>query len=130
MCRFYLGFIKIVARLYIRTYALGVSGTEDDDEDFLALLNAYLDEPHEPNLQLTNVQIVWVEDDPRLGARHIAAHDVSKEEVEQVLLEIPPVVESKRSREHPDRTLFRGATRRDRWVFIACEDWTEVRFAI
>jgi hypothetical protein len=42
-----------------------------------------------------------------------------------VLFEIPPIVDAKRSREHPERTLFWGATRHDRWIFVACEDWTE-----
>jgi hypothetical protein len=72
-----------------------------------------------------DVQIVWVDDDSRLGALHIAAHGVSKEEVEQVLMETPPFVEAKHSREHPGRTIFWGATRLDRWLFIACEDWTQ-----
>jgi uncharacterized DUF497 family protein len=103
-----------------------VSGARDDEEaDFAALLDAYLDEPHDPNPRLANVQIVWVEDDPRLGALHIAAHGVTRDEVEQVLFEIPPNVEAKRSREHPNRTLFWGATRRDRWIFVVCEDWSE-----
>ena len=69
--------------------------------------------------------VVWVEDDPRLGTLHIAKHAISKREVEQVLLEVPPVVAAKRSREHPERTLFWGATRGDRWIFVACEDWIE-----
>jgi hypothetical protein len=43
-----------------------------DDDDFLALLDDYLDPPHDPNLAMSNVQIVWVEDDPRIGALHIA----------------------------------------------------------
>jgi hypothetical protein len=38
---------------------------------------------------------------------------------------ITAIVEAKRSREHPERTLFWGATRHDRWIFVACEDWTE-----
>jgi len=107
-----------------------MGGPPADDEDFSALLDAYLDEPHDPNPRLANVQIVWVEDDPRIGALHIAAHGVTKHEVEQVLFEIPPVVEAKRSHEFPNRTLFWGATRRDRWIFVACEDWSEGSVAI
>jgi hypothetical protein len=104
-----------------------VAGKPDDDadDDFLALLDDYLDEPHDPNPRMANVRIVWVEDDPRLGALHITRHGVTKEEVEQVLFEVPPVVEAKRSREYPERTIFWEATRRDRWIFVACEDWSE-----
>lgn len=40
-----------IARMYIRVYIHNVTGGgDDDDEDFLALLGAYLDEPHDPNL--------------------------------------------------------------------------------
>ena len=49
-------------------------------------------------------------------------HCVTKDEVEEVLLFIPPMVEALRSREHPDRTLFWGATKQDRQLFISCED--------
>jgi hypothetical protein len=38
-----------------------VAGQRDDDEDFLALLDAYLDEPHDPNPRMANVQIVWID---------------------------------------------------------------------
>jgi len=109
--------------MYIRTYTQEVPGSDDDD--FLALLDEYLEPPRDPNLAMSNVQIVWVDDDPRLGALHVAEHGIAKEEVEQVLLEIPPVVEARRSRENLERTLFWGATRHDRWIFIVCEDWTE-----
>ena len=102
-----------------------MAGGREEDDDFLALLDAYLEEPQDPNPQMANVRIVWVEGDPRIGALHIAAHGVSKDEVEQVLFEMPPIVAAKRSREHPERTLFWGATRRDRWLFIVCEDWRE-----
>jgi uncharacterized DUF497 family protein len=100
-------------------------GGDDSDDDFLALLDAYLDEPHDANPALAQVRVVWIEDDPRVGALHIAWHSVSKAEVEQVLFEMPPIVEAKRSRQHPDRTLFWGATRADRWLLVVCEDWTE-----
>jgi hypothetical protein len=100
--------------------------TPDDDESFEKLLDAYLDPLADPNPALAGLQIVWVEDNPALGAEHMwLEHQVSKDEVEQVLFEIPPVVEAKRSPEDPERTLFWGATRADRWLFIVCEDWTE-----
>jgi len=102
-----------------------VAGERDEDEDFLALLDDYLDEPHDPNPRMANVQVVWIDDDPRVGSLHIAAHGVTKDEVEQVLFEIPPVVEAKRSPDYANRTLFWGATRRDRWIFVVCEDWSE-----
>ena len=101
-------------------------GSEDsDDDDFRTLLEAYLDEPHDPNPALATVRILWIEDDSGVGVVHIAKHNVTKAEVEQVLFEIPPVVQAKRSRDYPERTLFWGATRRDRWLFVVCEDWTE-----
>ncbi len=55
---------------------------------------------------------------------HLAKHAVSKTEVEEVLFEVPPVVEARRSRDNPERTFFWGATRQDRRLFIVCEDWT------
>jgi hypothetical protein len=42
-----------------------------------------------------------------------------------VRFEIPPIVEAKRSGVQPGRTLFWGATRHDRRIFVACEDWME-----
>jgi hypothetical protein len=82
----------------------------DDDEDFLALLDSYLDEPRDPNPRMANVHILWVEGDPGVGALHIATkHHVTKDEVEQVLFEIPPVVQAKRSAQYPERTLFWGS---------------------
>ena len=53
---------------------------------------------------------------------HIKKHNVTPEEVRQVLFETPPMVESKRSRDYPERTVFWGATQQDRWLFICCED--------
>lgn len=98
-----------------------------DDERFEELLAQYLDPPAEPNPELLGVRVVWVEGDERLGALHIERkHRVSKREVEEVLFEIPPRVEAKRHPAHPGRTLFWGATRHDRWLFVVCED-REVR---
>ena len=92
-----------------------------DDEEFLRLLNQYLEPPTESNAEIVGVQIVWT---PQ-NLRHIWEHRVREEEVEQVLLEIPPRVEAKQHPEHSNRTLFWGATRHDRWIFVVCEDWTE-----
>jgi hypothetical protein len=96
---------------------------EDDDLD--DELEAYLSGQVAPNLEMADVRIEWVEDNPDLGALHIAAHDITKEEVEEVLFEIPPEVEVKRHPDVPDRTIFWGATRKGRWLFISCEDWQE-----
>ena len=97
-----------------------------EDHRFLDLLDDYLDPPSEPNPAMSEVVVEWVTNDERLGALHIQSkHRVSREEVEEVLLQIPPMVQAKRSREYPDRTLFWGATRLDRWLFIVCEDWEE-----
>ena len=106
----------------MQAYIACVPGRDDDVAHFLKLLDEYLDPPHDPNPAMDAVQIVWVEDAPRLGALHIVEHGVSKDEVEQVLMETPPLVEAKRSRKDPDRTIFWGATRLDRWLFVACED--------
>jgi hypothetical protein len=91
-------YIMTYCVMCIRSYTRVVAGSDDD---FLALLDDYLEPPHDPNPAMLRVQIVWVEDDPRLGALHMAQHGVAKAEVEQVLFEIPPIVEAKRSREYP-----------------------------
>ena len=99
--------------------------TRRDDPSFEEMLDAYLDPPVEPNPRMAGISVEWVEGDERLGALHMwKKHRVSKEEVEQVLFEVPPFVEAKRSAEQPGRTLFWGATRHDRWLFVVCEDWT------
>ena len=85
-----------------------------DEDDFLSLLDEYLEPPHDQNRAMSNVRIVWVDDDPRLGTLHIAEHGIAKAEVEQVLFELPPVVEAKRSRENPERTLFPARTLSER----------------
>ena len=89
-----------------------------DDEEFLRLLDEYLEPPAEPNPEMAGVRIVWTPE----NLRHIWEHDVREEEVEQVLLQVPPRVEAKRSTEHPNRTLFWGAPRFDQWIFVVCED--------
>lgn len=92
--------------------------------DLEQLLAAYLDPPVDPNPAYAGVEIDWVDDDPRLGSLHmLQKHGVTKAEVEQVLFEIPPCVEAKRSRHYPGRTVFWGATRADRWLIVVCEDW-------
>ncbi len=96
-----------------------------EDDDFDDLLDQYLDGSLFPNMEMTNVEFVWVEGNPALGALHIAAHGVSKQEVEEAILECPPEVEAKRHPDHPDRTIFWGATREGRWLFIVCDDWED-----
>lgn len=49
-------------------------------------------------------------------------HGVTEVEVEEVLLRVPPYVDAKRHREHPDRTAFWGATQQDRWLIVICID--------
>ena len=97
-----------------------------DGEEFLRLIDEYL-EPHgDANPQMAGVETVWERDNPNFGARHILeVHGITEEEVEQVLLEIPPFVEARRHPDYSNRTIFWGATRNDRWIFIACEDWME-----
>jgi uncharacterized DUF497 family protein len=99
-------------------------GGLDHDDDFERLLDDYLSPPAEPNPDMANVEIVWVHDNADYGARHMAEkHGVTIREVEEVLLQIPPHVEARRNREYPDRTVFWGATRHDRWLVVVCEDW-------
>jgi len=96
------------------------------DDDFERLLNEYRDPPADPNPDMLNVEIVWVRDNGNYGTKHMAAkHGVTEQEVLQVLLEIPPFLEARRHRDFPDRTVFWGATRADRWLVVVCEDWTE-----
>lgn len=96
------------------------------DDDFRRLLGDYLDAPSDPNPDRVDVDIVWIEGNPKVGALHIELdHGVSKEEVEEVLLRMPPMVQAKRSPQHRERTLFWGATREDRWLFVVCEDVME-----
>ncbi|MBI2917737.1 MAG: hypothetical protein HYY01_07050 [Chloroflexi bacterium] len=95
-----------------------------DDEDFLSYLDDYLESPVEKNPEMEGVRIVWERDSPNFGARHIwEKHRITEEEVEQVILEVPPCVEARRHPEHPHRTIFWGATRNDRWMLVVCEDW-------
>lgn len=97
-----------------------------DQDDFRDLLDQYLAPPADPSPDLVGVEVVWVRDNERHGALHIwEKHGVTEAEVEQVLFEVPPFVMAKRHPESPDRTVFLGATRDDRWLVVVCEDWTE-----
>ena len=97
-----------------------------NDEEFLRSLDEYLTPPADENAAMGGVEIVWERGDSRFGARHIwDKHGITEEEVEQVILEVPPFVEARRHRDHPDRTVFWGATRGDRWIVVVCEDWQQ-----
>lgn len=96
-----------------------------NDRDLVRIVDDYLAQNIAPKQKMLGVAIVWERDDPGFGAKHIASHGVTETEVEQVLLEIPPYVEAKQHPGLPNRTLFWGATRWDRWLFIVCQDWTE-----
>ena len=93
-----------------------------DDDEFLRLIDGYWLPPADLNPDLHGAVIDWIENDPEIGVAHFQKHGVTKQEVEEVLMETPPSVEAKRSPHHPDRTLFWGATRFDRWLFIVCLD--------
>lgn len=96
------------------------------DDDFERLLDGYLDPPGDPNLKMFGVKIVWVCDNTEYGAKHMSIkHGVTKKEVEEVIFEVPPFVEARRHKNFPNRTVFWGATRHDRWLMVVCEDWTE-----
>lgn len=95
-----------------------------NDEDFLRSLDEYLTPRADANPAMGGIEIVWVRGDSRFGALHIwDEHRITEEEVEQVILEVPPYVEARRHRDIPDRTVFWGATREDRWILVVCEDW-------
>lgn len=97
-----------------------------DDDKFVDFLNDYLRPPSEPNPDMADVEVVWVRGNPDFGSLHMEEqHGVLEHEVEEVLLQVPPFVEARRHREHPGRTVFWGATNRNRWLFVACDDWTE-----
>ena len=93
-----------------------------DDSEFDDILDDYLASRGVPNPEMENVEIEWVCGNSAFGVNHIAAHGVTTEEVEEVLLEVPPDVEAKRHRDFPNRTIFWGATRAGRWLFVSCED--------
>jgi hypothetical protein len=95
------------------------------DSEFADDLDAYLDGDVYPNLEMADLEIVWIDNNPSLGSLHMQLdHNVQKEEVEEALLELPPEVEAKRNPEYPGRTIFWGATRAGRWLFISCDDRT------
>ncbi len=96
-----------------------------NDSNLARIVDNYLAVGSDPNPEMQGLEIVWERGEPGFGAKHIADHGVTEAEVEQVLLEIPPCVEAKRHPDFPNRTLFWGATRWDRWLFIVCQDWTE-----
>ncbi|HEY2785565.1 MAG TPA: hypothetical protein VGJ05_11385 [Fimbriiglobus sp.] len=95
------------------------------DDEFDDQLDDYLSGIGLPNPEMVDVEIVWVRGNPALGSDHIAAHDVTEAEVEEVLFEVPPDVEAKRHPDAPERTIFWGATRAGRWLFVSSEDWTD-----
>jgi len=102
-----------------------------DDADFDDLLDQYLDGTLAPNLEMADVEIVWIDDNPNFGSLHMMIkHNVRKNEVEEVLLELPPEVEAKKPKDDSRKTYFWGATREGRQLFVVCEDrrQDDVRF--
>ena len=96
------------------------------EDDFRRLIDAYLVPPADSNPEMSDVELVWIVDNPDVGALHMAEkHQVTQDEVEDVLLFMPPAVKARRSPDHPERTLFWGATRSDRWLLVVCEDVRE-----
>lgn len=56
-----------------------------DDEEFLRLLDEYLEPPAEPNPEMAGVRIVWERESLQFGSRHIwEMHRISEREVEEV----------------------------------------------
>jgi uncharacterized DUF497 family protein len=65
------------------------------------------------------VEIVWdLDDDPDGNVQHIAEHDVTKEEAEQVLLDPDSVFETSRSSGYP---LAKGYTDAGRYLVVVYE---------
>jgi hypothetical protein len=94
-----------------------------DDPEFSDELDAYLEGDLYPNLEMADVEIVWIDGNEHFGSlRMRLKHGVEKHEVEEVLLELPPEVEAKRAKDDPRKTYFWGATREGRSLFVACED--------
>jgi len=93
-----------------------------DDSEFDELLEDYLAGRFVSNPEMEAVRIERVHGNPLFGADHIAAHGITTDEVEEVLLELPPLVEARRHKEYSNRTIFWGATREGRWLFVSCED--------
>ncbi len=104
----------------MRVYIHGMGEAEFEDD-----LRVYLEGLAYPNLDMADVEIVWVRGNPTYGSAHIARNGVTEHEVEEVLLEIPPQVEAKRHPDHPGRTIFWGETREGRGLFVSCEDWSK-----
>lgn len=96
-----------------------------DDLDFLRAWEDYPEPPDEANRRILGVRIHWIEDHPRMGVAHIRENRVEPWEVEDVLFRVPPEVEARKNPDRPDRTYFWGATRYDRWLFVACLDEDE-----
>ena len=77
------------------------------DDEFLRLLDQYLDPQRESNPEMEGIQIVWERDNPNFESRHIwEQHGVTEHEVEEVIFEVPPYVEAKRHPDYPGRTIF------------------------
>ena len=97
-----------------------------DDDELFRLLEEYLDPPFDLNPDMVGVEIVWERDRSSFGASHIwEQHRITEHEVEEVVFELPPYVEARRHLNYPNRTVFWGATRHDRWIIVVCEDWND-----
>ncbi|MBF0441901.1 MAG: hypothetical protein HQK54_08365 [Oligoflexales bacterium] len=91
------------------------------DNDFESLLNQYSTPPGREKPD--NVEIEWIKDNPNVGLLHIKKHDLTQEDVEDVIFGIHPEVETrKQNRTHPGRIAFWGPTRWKKWIFVSCEE--------
>lgn len=93
-----------------------------DEEDFKKLLEEFLQPEVDRNPAFANVRIGHVRDNPGYGVLHMwEKHQITEQEVEEVILETPPAVESRRDPDHPGRLLFLGATRKRRQLMVVCD---------
>ena len=98
-----------------------------DDNEFSRLIDEYSVPSWDYNPEMSGVEIVWERNNPNFGALHIwMEHGVTENEVEEVLIEQPPHADAKQHPDYPNRTMFWGATRYDRWLIVVCEDWIDI----
>ena len=99
-----------------------------DDKDFLELLGEYTKPPADPNPKMLGFELNWVRGNPKYGSLHMQQkHNVTEQEVYEVLFLIPPYVEARGHPHEAGRTIFWGATQNDRWLIVICEAQTEQR---
>jgi hypothetical protein len=92
------------------------------DDEFEKLLIDFLEPEAVPNPDFLNIRIEFVRDNHDYGSLHMwENHQVTEQDVLEVIFEIPPAVEARRDPDHPGRKLFLGATRKRRQLLVVCD---------